>query len=132
MGVTNKVWDALVTAIKMNDKVMSLAGTIKDQQVKIGGLTERVIRLEATLELLMRVVTTRSCPDHKQENEINMSDKAKIECERCEQPGTGKKSPLGAATIKTAVVCIFVGAAVFAALFGFPVVMQRLARLVGS
>lgn len=38
MGVANKVWDALVTAIKMNDKVMSLAGTIKDQQVKIGGL----------------------------------------------------------------------------------------------
>ncbi|KGS72884.1 hypothetical protein X942_5945 [Burkholderia pseudomallei MSHR5596] len=128
----NKVWDALVTAIKMNDKVMSLAGTIKDQQVKIGGLTERVIRLEATLELLMRVVTTRSCPDHKQENEIDMSDKAKIERERCEQPGTGKKSPLGAVNIKTAVVCIFVGAAVFAALFGFPVVMQRLARLVGS
>lgn len=35
MGVTNKVWDALVTAIKMNDKVMSLAGTIKDQQVDL-------------------------------------------------------------------------------------------------
>jgi hypothetical protein len=54
MGVTDKVWDALTTVIKMNDKVVSLAGTVKDQQAKIEGLTERVIRLEATLELMMR------------------------------------------------------------------------------
>jgi shikimate kinase len=54
MGVTDKVWDALTTAIKMNDKVVSLAGTVKEQQQKIEGLTERVIRLEATLELMMR------------------------------------------------------------------------------
>ena len=52
--MTDKVWDALTTVIKMNDKVVSLAGTVKEQQVKIEGLTERVIRLEATLELLMR------------------------------------------------------------------------------
>jgi len=54
MGVTDKVWDALTTVIKMNDKVVSLAGTVKEQQAKIEGLTERVIRLEATLEMLMR------------------------------------------------------------------------------
>ncbi|QIE25667.1 hypothetical protein SBC1_50600 (plasmid) [Caballeronia sp. SBC1] len=54
MGVTDKVWDALTTVIKMNDKVVSLAGTVKEQQLKIEGLTERVIRLEATLELMMR------------------------------------------------------------------------------
>lgn len=54
MGVTDKVWDALTTVIKMNDKVVSLAGTVKEQQQKIEGLTERVIRLEATIELLMR------------------------------------------------------------------------------
>lgn len=54
MGVTDKVWDALTTVIKMNDKVVSLAGTVKDQQAKIESLTERVIRLEATLELMMR------------------------------------------------------------------------------
>lgn len=54
MGVTDKVWDALTTVIKMNDKVVSLAGTVKEQQQKIEGLTERVIRLEATLELVMR------------------------------------------------------------------------------
>jgi len=55
MGVTDKVWDALTTVIKMNDKVISLASTVKEQQQKIEGLTERVIRLEATIELLMRV-----------------------------------------------------------------------------
>jgi len=33
---------------------VSLAGTVKEQQQKIEGLTERVIRLEATLELLLR------------------------------------------------------------------------------
>ena len=54
MGVTDKVWDALTTVIKMNDKVVSLAGTVKEQQLKIEGLTERVIRLEATLELMIR------------------------------------------------------------------------------
>ncbi|MBU6486265.1 MAG: hypothetical protein KGQ57_00395 [Burkholderiales bacterium] len=54
MGVTDKVWDALTTVIKMNDKVVSLAGTVKEQQAKIEGLTERVIRLEATLDLMMR------------------------------------------------------------------------------
>ena len=54
MGVTDKVWDALTTVIKMNVKVVSLAGTVKEQQTKIENLTERVIRLEATLELLMR------------------------------------------------------------------------------
>ena len=63
MGVTDKVWDALTTVIKMNDKVVSLAGTVKEQQAKIESLTERVIRLETTLELAMRGVSeTRQLP----------------------------------------------------------------------
>ncbi|MDF3888367.1 hypothetical protein ACU4GI_24840 [Cupriavidus basilensis] len=52
--MTDKAWDALTTAIKMNDKVVALAGTVKEQQARIEGLTERVIRLEATLDLLLR------------------------------------------------------------------------------
>jgi shikimate kinase len=63
MGVSDKVWDALTTVIKMNDKVVSLAGTVKEQQQKIEGLTERVIRLEATIELLMRASETRRLKD---------------------------------------------------------------------
>jgi hypothetical protein len=63
MGVTDKVWDALTTVIKMTDKVVSLAVTVKEQQAKIESLTERVIRLETTLELAMRGVSeTRQLP----------------------------------------------------------------------
>ena len=63
MGVTDKVWDALTTVVKMNEKVVSLAGTVKEQQAKIESLTERVIRLETTLELAMRGVSeTRQLP----------------------------------------------------------------------
>ena len=53
MGVTDKMWDAITKVIRMDDKVERLAGTIKDQQVKIEILTERVIRLETALELAL-------------------------------------------------------------------------------
>jgi hypothetical protein len=51
MGVTDKMWDALTKVIRMDDKVERLAGTVKDQQIKIENLTERVIRLETALEI---------------------------------------------------------------------------------
>jgi len=51
MGVTDKMWDAITTVIKMNDKVERMADTIKLQQQKIELLTERVIRLETVLEI---------------------------------------------------------------------------------
>ncbi len=54
IGVTDKLWDALTTVIKMSDNMVSLNGSVKAQQAKVEGLTERVIRLEATLELLLR------------------------------------------------------------------------------
>ncbi len=53
MGVTDKMWDALTTVIKMNDKIERLAGTVKSQQDKIEQLTERVIRLETALEIAL-------------------------------------------------------------------------------
>lgn len=53
MGVTDKMWDALTTVIKMNDKVEQLAGVVVAQQIKIEGLTERVIRLETALEIAL-------------------------------------------------------------------------------
>jgi shikimate kinase len=59
MGVTEKVWDALTTVIKMNDKVVALAGTVKEQQAKIESLTERVIRLEAQLETMFKVASIK-------------------------------------------------------------------------
>ena len=53
MGVADKMWDAITTVIKMNDKVERMAATVTSQQQKIENLTERVIRLETALELGM-------------------------------------------------------------------------------
>lgn len=53
MGVTEKMWDAITTVIRMNDKVERMAATMIAQQQKIEGLTERVIRLETALEIGM-------------------------------------------------------------------------------
>ncbi len=54
MGVTDRVWGALTSMIKLEDRVVRQSEVIKTQQEKIESLTERVIRLETTLELLMR------------------------------------------------------------------------------
>lgn len=51
MGVADKMWDAITTVIKMNDKVERMAATIVTQQQKIETLTERMIRLETLLEI---------------------------------------------------------------------------------
>lgn len=66
MGTSdNKMWDAVTTVIKMNDKVERMAATMKGQQVKIEGLTERVIRLETALEIALsqRAARTRQIED---------------------------------------------------------------------
>ncbi len=52
MGVTDKVWGALTSMIKLEDKVNRQAEAMKTQQARIEDLTGRVIRLEAQLELL--------------------------------------------------------------------------------
>jgi uncharacterized coiled-coil protein SlyX len=54
MGVTERVWGALTSMIKLEDKVVRQGEVIKTQQAKIENLTERMIRMETTLELLMR------------------------------------------------------------------------------
>jgi uncharacterized coiled-coil protein SlyX len=54
MGVTDRVWGALTSMIKLEDKVVRQSEVIKGQQDKIENLTERVIKLETTLELLIR------------------------------------------------------------------------------
>jgi phage-related minor tail protein len=51
MGVADKMWDAVATVIRMNDKIERMAATIVAQQQKIENLTERVIRLETALEI---------------------------------------------------------------------------------
>jgi hypothetical protein len=51
MGIADKVWDALTTVIRMNDRVDRMAVTMVEQQHQIQSLTERVIRLETALEI---------------------------------------------------------------------------------
>lgn len=53
MGVTDPVWGAVTSMIKLEDGVVRQSEVIKTQQDKIENLTERVIRLETMLELLM-------------------------------------------------------------------------------
>lgn len=60
MGVTDKLWDALTTVIKMNDKVVAIAGTLKEQQARIETLTERVTRLEAQIDTMLKVAAIAS------------------------------------------------------------------------
>ena len=51
MGVTERIWAALTSMIKLEDKVTRQSDAIKTQQMKIENLTERVIRLETALEI---------------------------------------------------------------------------------
>lgn len=51
MGITERVWDALTTVLRMNDQIERMAATLKAQQDKLENLTNRVIRLETALDL---------------------------------------------------------------------------------
>ena len=52
MSITDRVWNALTSVIKLEDKVTRQSEALKSQQTRIEDLTARVIRLEAQLELL--------------------------------------------------------------------------------
>ncbi len=62
MGVTDRVWGALVSVIKLEDKVSQQSAAMKSQQAKIENLTERVIRLETMLEIALSVRGTALPP----------------------------------------------------------------------
>jgi cell division protein FtsB len=53
MGVSDKVWGALTSIIKLEDRVNRQAEAMKAQQARIEDLTGRVIRLEAQMDLLV-------------------------------------------------------------------------------
>jgi len=70
MSMTDKLWHAFSTVIKMNDKVVNLASMAVTQQAKIEDLTARVIRLETALEIALTgraAVIRRRLPRHSQE-----------------------------------------------------------------
>lgn len=59
MGVTDRIWGALTSMIKLEDRVNRQSEAMKTQQLKIEDLTARVIRLEAQLELLTGAAMVR-------------------------------------------------------------------------
>ena len=59
MGVTERVWNAFTSVIKLEDRVTRQADALKAQQEKIEDLTARIIRLETQLELLMGAAIIR-------------------------------------------------------------------------
>jgi hypothetical protein len=64
VGVGDKLWDALTTVIKMNDRIVSQSEQMKAMQAKIEDLTGRVIRLETALEIAL-VTQSRKSLDRK-------------------------------------------------------------------
>jgi hypothetical protein len=63
MSITGKVWDALASMIKLEDKVKSQSEAMKGQQTKIENLTERVIRLETQLDMFVRAAEMKRLKD---------------------------------------------------------------------
>ena len=59
MGMTEKIWGALSSMIKLEDKVQRQSEAMKAQQAKIEDLTGRVIRLETQLDMLMRAASSK-------------------------------------------------------------------------
>ena len=59
MGVTDKIWGALTSIIKLEDKVNRQSDAMKTQQTKIEDLTGRVIRLETQLDMLVHATSIK-------------------------------------------------------------------------
>lgn len=53
MGGAQTIWSALTTIIQMEGRITRQAEVLGAQQAKIESLTERVIRLEAQMEMLL-------------------------------------------------------------------------------
>ena len=59
MGVTDKIWGALTSIIKLEDKVNRQSDAMKTQQTKIEDLTGRVIRVETQLDMLVHAAAIK-------------------------------------------------------------------------
>ncbi|EIJ44691.1 hypothetical protein GWL_41300 [Herbaspirillum sp. GW103] len=52
-GLTGRIWSALATVIKLEDKVSRQSEALRQQQMRIENLTERTIKLETLLEVVL-------------------------------------------------------------------------------
>ena len=59
VGVTDKIWGALTSIIKLEDKLNRQSDAMKTQQTKIEDLTGRVIRLETQLDMLVQATSIK-------------------------------------------------------------------------
>ena len=59
MSVTERVWNAFTSVIRLEDRVTRQADALKEQQSRIEDLTGRMIRLETQLELLTGAALVR-------------------------------------------------------------------------
>ena len=59
MGVTDMIWGALTSIIKLENKVNRQSDAMKTQQTRIEDLTRRVIRLEAQLDMLVQATSIK-------------------------------------------------------------------------
>lgn len=57
-GPTETIWKTLKSVIQMESRIELLATTAREQQAKIETLTERVIRLETQMDMLLLRATT--------------------------------------------------------------------------
>lgn len=62
MGISERVWDALTTVLRMNDRIVGLSEALKAQQQRIEDLTARLIRLETALEIGLASRRRKSLP----------------------------------------------------------------------
>ena len=63
MGITDKIWGALTSMIKLEDKVNRQSEAMKIQQMHIEDLKGRVIRIEAQLELFTAAAMVKRIRD---------------------------------------------------------------------
>ena len=63
MAIIDRLWGALTTVAKIQDEVTRQADTLTAQQTRVEHLTERVIRVEAQLELLTGTALLRRLKD---------------------------------------------------------------------
>lgn len=52
-GPTETIWKTLKSVIQMESRIEPLTTTAREQQAKIETLTERVVRLEAQMDMLL-------------------------------------------------------------------------------
>ncbi|WP_413458430.1 hypothetical protein [Herbaspirillum huttiense] len=53
-GITGRIWSALASVIKLEDKVTRQSEALRQQQIRIENLTERMIKLETLLEVMLQ------------------------------------------------------------------------------